>query len=84
MVSDLSEKVSVCPKEQNWVLGDIPESLHCETSSKGDRRHATRRAQKEDSLYRCLGDPLGRIISLCGSTYAMVKRTAGTGKSKAP
>lgn len=72
------------PKEQNWVLGDIPGSLHCETSSKEDRRHATRRAQKEDSPYRCLGDPLRCIISLCGSAYAMVKRTAGIGKSEAP
>ena len=49
-----------------------------------NRQPATRRAQKKDSLYRILGDPLGCIISLCGSTYAMVKRTAGIGKSGAP
>lgn len=72
------------PTEQSWVLGDIPGSLHWETSRKGDRRHAPGRAQKEDSLYRYLGDPLGCIIGLRGSTYAMVKQTAGTGKSKAP
>lgn len=70
--------------EQSWVLGDIPGSLHCEMSNKGDRRHAPGRAQKEDSLYKYLGDPLGHIISLRGSTYAMVKQTAGIGKSKAP
>lgn len=80
VVSDLPEKVPTCPqsKAESW--------WHPATKrvAKGTGGHATRKAQKEDSLYRYLGDLLGHIVSLRGPTYAMVKQPAGIGKSRAP
>ena len=79
---DLSKKVSMCPQSQ---AGSQVTSQGPWTGKRGQGPAASyRRAQKKDSLYRILGDPLGCIISLHGSTYAMVKRTAGIGKSRAP